>query len=53
MLPRRQREVLVIRHAGGLSEREIAVALGIAPGSVKRHASRGLEALDRKLEVQR
>ncbi len=52
-LPRRQREVLVLRHAGGLSEREIAEALGIAPGSVKSHASRGLAALGRRLEADR
>lgn len=40
-LPERQREVLVLRHYAGLSEAEIAEALGISSGSVKTHASRG------------
>lgn len=40
-LPDRQREVLVLRHFAGLSEAEIADALGISTGSVKTHASRG------------
>lgn len=44
-LPRRQREVLVLRYYLDLSEAQIAHALEIAPGSVKAHASRGLSAL--------
>jgi RNA polymerase sigma-70 factor (sigma-E family) len=48
-LPRHQREVLVLRYWSGLSEREIAAALGISPGSVKSAASRGLAALQRVL----
>lgn len=44
-LPRRQREVLVLRHYGQLSEAEIATALGISAGSVKTHSSRGRKAL--------
>jgi RNA polymerase sigma-70 factor (sigma-E family) len=44
-LPRRQREVLVLRHYLDLSEREIAETLGISTGSVKTHASRGSAAL--------
>lgn len=44
-LPRRQREVLALRHYLGLSEREIADGLGISRGSVKTHASRGASAL--------
>lgn len=40
-LPERQREVLALRHYAGLSEAEIAGALGISSGSVKTHASRG------------
>lgn len=47
-LPRRQREILVLRYLGGLSEAEIAGALGISAGSVKRHAHRALASL-RKL----
>ena len=50
-LPTRQREVLVLRYYGDLSEREIAGTLGISPGSVKTHAHRGLAALERRLEA--
>ncbi len=48
-LPRRQSEVLTLRYYLDLSESEIAETLGISPGSVKTHASRGLAALERKL----
>jgi RNA polymerase sigma-70 factor (sigma-E family) len=48
-LPRRQREVLVLRHYLDLSEREIADTLRISPGAVKSHASRGAAALRRNL----
>ena len=44
-LPRRQREVLVLRYYLDLSEREIAQTLGISQGAVKSHASRGAAAL--------
>ena len=44
-LPRRQREVLVLRHYLELSEAEIAADLGISRGAVKSHASRGAAAL--------
>jgi RNA polymerase sigma-70 factor (sigma-E family) len=45
-LPRRQREVLVLRYSADLSEAEIARALDISPGTVKTHAARGLAALE-------
>ncbi|GAA3466905.1 sigma-70 family RNA polymerase sigma factor [Nonomuraea roseola] len=48
-LPRRQREALILRYWLDLSEREIAEAMGVTPGSVKTHASRGLAALRGKL----
>jgi RNA polymerase sigma-70 factor (sigma-E family) len=51
-LPRRQQEVLVLRYWSGLSEREIAEALGISTGSVKSAASRGMAALHRALGGQ-
>lgn len=43
-LPRRQQEVLVLRHVAGLTEEETAAALGISRNSVKTHAQRGLRA---------
>jgi RNA polymerase sigma-70 factor (sigma-E family) len=44
-LPRRRREVLVLRYYLGLREAEIAAVLGITPGAVKSAASRGLGSL--------
>ncbi|MBE1466722.1 RNA polymerase sigma-70 factor (sigma-E family) [Kibdelosporangium phytohabitans] len=46
-LPPRQREVLVLRYYGGLSEAEIADAAGISKGTVKSTASRALDALQK------
>lgn len=48
-LPRRQREVLVLRYWTGLSEMAIADTLGISQGAVKSHASRGIAALQQRL----
>jgi RNA polymerase sigma-70 factor (sigma-E family) len=48
-LPRRQREVLVLRYWSELSEAEIAAALGVARGTVKSSASRALSALEKHL----
>jgi RNA polymerase sigma-70 factor (sigma-E family) len=50
-LPERQREVLVLRYYGDLSEAEIAVALGVSRGAVKSYASRGAAALRPILET--
>ena len=44
-LPKRQREVVALRYLADLSEADTAAALGITPGSVKTHASRGLAAM--------
>jgi RNA polymerase sigma-70 factor (sigma-E family) len=44
-IPRRQREVLVLRYYLDLSEAEIAETLGISRGAVKSHASRGAARL--------
>lgn len=44
-LPRRQREVLVLRYYADLSEAEIADTLGVSRGAVKSHASRGAATL--------
>ncbi|NYH78956.1 RNA polymerase sigma-70 factor (sigma-E family) [Actinopolyspora biskrensis] len=48
-LPRRQREVLVLRYYGNMSEGEIAEATGVSKGTVKSTASRALEALQKHL----
>lgn len=44
-LPRRQREVLVLRHVAGLSEHDTAAAMGISPNSVKTHTRRALRTV--------
>jgi RNA polymerase sigma-70 factor (sigma-E family) len=51
LLPGRQREVLVLRYYLDLSEFEIAAALSISRGSVKKHASRALSTLSSRLEA--
>lgn len=48
-LPRRQRDVVVLRHLSGLSEQEVAAALKIAQGTVKTHLRRGMAALRGRL----
>ncbi|WP_034267802.1 SigE family RNA polymerase sigma factor [Haloechinothrix halophila] len=53
VLPPRQREVLVLRYYGGMSEAEIADAAGISKGTVKSTASRALEALQRAMAEAR
>jgi RNA polymerase sigma-70 factor (sigma-E family) len=49
-LPRRAREVLVLRYYLGLSDQEIAAALNVSRGTVSSTASRGLAALARDLK---
>ena len=44
-LPRRQREVLVLRYWSDLSEAEIAAVLGVSAGTVKSSASRAMANL--------
>lgn len=48
-LPARQREAIALRFLAGLSQAEVAAALGITPGSVARHVHRGLNALRERL----
>lgn len=52
-LPRRQREVIVLRYWLDLDERAIAKTLGISVGSVKTHASRAIARLARDWEGER
>lgn len=49
-LPYRQRAALVLRYHIGLSEAEIADALGCRPGTVKSLTSRALDALRKGIE---
>jgi RNA polymerase sigma-70 factor (sigma-E family) len=50
-LPRRQRAVLVLRYYEGLSDPEIAEALGCRPATVRGYACRALAAL--RIELTR
>lgn len=50
-LPPRQRAVIVLRYYEDLSEKEIAVTLGVTPGTVKSQASRALATLRQGLDV--
>jgi RNA polymerase sigma-70 factor (ECF subfamily) len=44
-LPRRQREVLVLRHVQGMAFEERAAVLELAPATARVHAQRGRERL--------
>ena len=46
-LPKRQRQVVVLRYLADLPEEAVAAALGCSAGTVKQHASCGLAALRR------
>jgi RNA polymerase sigma-70 factor (sigma-E family) len=48
-LPRRQREVVVLRYLADWSEQAVARELGCSVGNVKSSASRGLRSLRRQL----
>jgi RNA polymerase sigma factor (sigma-70 family) len=48
-LPPRQQEAIALRFLAGLSQAEVAAALGITPGSVARHVHRGLTSLRERL----
>lgn len=49
-LPARQREALVLRFYGDLSEAEVARAMGISRGAVKSHTSRAMSTLRKTLD---
>jgi len=49
-LPRRQREVLVLRYYADLDVAEVAATLRIGPSTVRSTTTRGLAALARKLQ---
>lgn len=52
-LPRRQREIVVLRYLSGLTVRETAATLGIAESAVKASASRALATLAARLKETR
>lgn len=49
LLPRRQREVVVLRFLVGLPLADVAAVLGIGPASAHTHLSRGLKRLRARL----
>lgn len=49
-LPDRQRQALVLRYYGDMSEAQIAQSMGISKGAVKSHTARGMSALRTFLE---
>lgn len=49
-LPPKQKTALVLRFYGDMSEKEIAEAMGVRPGTVKSTTSRGLAALRKAIE---
>jgi len=51
-LPARQREALVLRYYGDLSEAQVASAMGVSTGAVKRHLARATAALREVLEME-
>ena len=52
-LPPRQREALVLRYYGDLSEAQIASAMGISRGAVKSHTARAIASLRTVLEMEK
>ncbi len=48
-LPRRQRQAVVLRYLTGLRPEEVALTLGVSPGTVSTHLRRGLGALRLRL----
>ena len=51
-LPRRQREVLVLRHLQGMTFDEVAEVLELAPDTARVHAQRGRERLAAMIKKQ-
>lgn len=52
-LPARQREAVALRYYQGLTDQQVAEAMGISPGSVKTHLHRAVSALAHDLEAFR
>jgi RNA polymerase sigma-70 factor (sigma-E family) len=52
-LPPRQREALVLRYYGDLSEAQIASAMGISRGAVRSYTARAMASLRKVLEMEK
>ena len=52
-LPERQRQCVVLRYYGDLSDSAVAESLGISVGTAKTHVRRGLTALRKRLKETR
>jgi RNA polymerase sigma factor (sigma-70 family) len=50
-LPARQREALALKYYGNLSEAQVASAMGVSQGAVKRHVAGAIAALRVVAEV--
>jgi RNA polymerase sigma factor (sigma-70 family) len=50
-LPPRQREALVLRYYGDLPEAQVASAMGVSEGAVKRHLAGATAALGGIVEM--
>jgi len=50
-LPARQREALALKYYGNLSEAQVASAMGVSQGAVKRHVARAIAALRVAVEI--
>lgn len=50
-LPRRPRDVVVLRYLADLTETDVAAALDCTTGTVKQHAHRELAALRASLDL--
>jgi len=50
-LPAREREAVVLRYYGGLPEAQVAAAMGVSEGAVKRHLARATAALQMVAEM--
>ena len=46
-LPERQRHAVLLRYAGDLPYREVALAMGVSEVAARQHASTGVRALRR------
>ena len=51
-LPRRQRDVVVLRYLADMSEDDVAAAIGCSVGTVKSNAARGRAALRAVLSIE-